>query len=96
MNSKMVVAGLIVVVAGLAGAYLSIKNTKGPRERAFMIKAIIIGWIFVLALVFGLRVLPRSYHVLIIPIYIAGAVAGIMYSNKKQAQIRAEESERKP
>ena len=34
-----IVGGIIGVAGGLLGTYFSIKNTNGPRERAFVIKA---------------------------------------------------------
>lgn len=34
----------IGVASGTVGTYFSIKNTNGPRERAFLIKLSAIGW----------------------------------------------------
>src|ERR1017187_7363966 len=91
-----IVGGIVGVAGGLLGTYLSIKNTKGPRERAFVIKASIACWIFVLAFVFGMCLIPGLYKLFLIPIYVVGLVAGILLGNKKQLQIRLEESKKNP
>ena len=91
-----IIGGIVGVAGGLLGTYFSIKNTKGPRERAFVIKASIASWIFVLAFVFGLCLIPGLYKLFLIPIYVVGLVAGILLGNKKQAQIRLEESKKQP
>jgi peptidoglycan/LPS O-acetylase OafA/YrhL len=82
------------LAGGLFGTYFSVKNTKSPRERAFMIKASIVCWAFVLAFVLGMCLIPGFYKILLVPIYVVGLVAGILLGNKKQAQIRSEESKR--
>ncbi|MGA2802548.1 MAG: hypothetical protein ABSE97_09320 [Verrucomicrobiota bacterium] len=87
------VAGSVVgVLGGLVGTYFSIKNTKGPRERAFMVKASIVGWVFVAAFVLGMCLLPGVYKICLVPIYVVVLVTGIRFGNKKQAEIRLEES----
>ena len=91
-----VVGGIVGVAGGLLGTYFSIKNTKGPLERAFVIKASIACWIFVLAFVFGMCLTPGLYKLFLIPIYVVGLVASILLWNKKQAQIRFEESKKNP
>ena len=45
---------LLGVLGGAIGTYFTIKNTNGPRERLFAIKASIICWVFV-ALVFAIQ-----------------------------------------
>jgi tetratricopeptide (TPR) repeat protein/predicted Ser/Thr protein kinase len=91
-----IVGGIIGVAGGLLGTYFSIKNTNGPQERAFAIKASIAVWIFVLAFVSGMCLIPGLYKILLIPIYVVGFVAGILLWNKKQAQICLEESKNTP
>ena len=91
-----VVGGIVGVAGGLLGTYFSIKNTNGPRERAFVIKASIACWIFVLTFVSGMCLIPGLYKLLLIPIYVVGLVAGILLLNKKQARIRLEESKKNP
>ena len=91
-----IVGGIVGVAGGLLGTYFSIKNTNGPRERAFVIKASIACWIFVLTFVSGMCLIPGLYKLLLIPIYVVGLVAGILLLNKKQARIRLEESKKNP
>jgi hypothetical protein len=87
-----IVGGVVGILGGMAGTYFSVKNTKSPRERAFMIKASIVCWVFVLSFVFGLCLIPGFYKTLLIPIYLVGLLAGISLGNKKQSQIRSEEA----
>ena len=89
-----ILGGLLGVLGGVIGTYFSIKNTNSPRERAFMIKASIVCWVFVLALLLGMCLIPGFYKILLVPIYVVALVAGILLGNKKQAQIRSEESKR--
>ena len=91
-----IVGGIIGVAGGLLGTYFSIKNTNGPRERAFVIKASIACWIFVLTFVSGMCLIPGLYKLLLIPVYVVGLMAGILLWNKQQAQIRLEESKTNP
>ena len=90
------VGGGIGILGGAVGTYVGIKSAKSPRERAFMIKASIICWVFVLAFVLGMCLIPGLYKLWLVPIYVVGLVAGILLGNKKQAQIRLEESKRAP
>ncbi len=91
-----IVGGIIGVAGGLLGTYFSIKNTNGPRERAFVIKVSIVVWIFALAFVFGMCLIPGLDKLFLIPIYAVGLVAGILLWNKQQARIRLEESKENP
>lgn len=97
MNSGLIgglVGGVVGVLGGIIGTYFSIKNTKGPRERAFVVKSSIVCWVFVLAFILGMALLPGAYKLWLVPFYVGGLVFGIRSWNKKQAQIRAEESNR--
>ncbi len=53
-----IVGAGIGVLGGLVGTYLTLKNTKGPRERAFAIKASIIGWVLIIAFVAAVLLVP--------------------------------------
>lgn len=84
--------GALGVAGGVIGTYFSIKNTNGPRERRFMVKGAVVMWIGVsifLALVF---LLPYPYRWFLWIPYGPALVLGIIFGNKRQAQIRAEES----
>lgn len=80
------------VLGGGFGTYMSIKNTKGPRERAFMIKAAIACWILVIAFVAGMLAISGLYKLGLVPIYVVLLFAGIITCNRTQARIRQEES----
>jgi hypothetical protein len=91
------IGGLVGSLAGLAGGlvgtYFSIKNTDGPRERAFMIRAAAAMWgtfLLILGLMF---VLPTPYRWFVwIPFSILLPLS-IVYGNKRQQEIRQEEAQ---
>jgi hypothetical protein len=39
-----IAGGVLGVMGGIVGTYFSIKNTNGPKERAFAIRAAILCW----------------------------------------------------
>ena len=85
-----VVGSLVGVAGGLIGTYFSIKNTNGPRERAFMIRSAIVCWIGVAAFLAAMFLVPQARLWLWIP-YCILLLLGIRYGNKKQMAIRREE-----
>jgi hypothetical protein len=88
------VGSAIGVLGGALGTYFSIKNTSGPKERSFVVRAAVVAWLAVLALVAGLLLIPRPYNwFLWIPYGVLLAV-GIRYWNRKQAEIRNQETRR--
>jgi uncharacterized membrane protein YfcA len=89
-----ILGGVVGILGGVVGTYFSIKMTKSPRERAFMIQASVVCWAFVLAFVIATCLIPGIYKILLVPIYVIGLVAGILLGNRKQAKIRSEESKR--
>ncbi len=85
------VGGAIGIAGGAAGTYFSIKNTNGPRERAFMIRVSVVTWFVISAFLAGLLLLPRPYNwFLWIPYGIALPLS-IIRLNRRQARIRSEE-----
>ncbi len=83
-----IVGSGIGVLGGLIGTYFTIKNTKGPRERAFAIKASIICWVLVIAFVAAMLLIPTWHkHLLWIP-YAILLFWGIRAWNKTQFRIR--------
>lgn len=82
------------IIGGIIGTYFSIKNTKSPRERAFVVKSSIVCWVFVLAFILGMALLPGVYKLWLVPFYVGSLLFGIRSWNRKQAQIRSEESNR--
>lgn len=87
-----VVGSAIGVTGGIIGTYYSIKNTKGPKERAFMQKASIVCWVAI-GLFLGLMVLlPTPYRFLLWIPYGILLPLGIIFSNRTQQRIRKEEA----
>ena len=74
------------------GCYCSIKNTNGPRERAFMVKSVIVGCLLMAVFLTGLLLLPDPYrHLMWVPFGLVMGF-GIPLANKKQQRIRQEEA----
>lgn len=93
MNTGLVggiVGSLLGVAGGLIGTYFSIRNTGGPRERAFMIRSAIICWIGVALSLAVTFLLPQAGLWLWIPYGILLPL-GIRYGNRQQMAIRREE-----
>ena len=87
-----IIGGALGVLGGAIGTFFSIKNTSGPRERAFMIRIAILTWVLVTAFVYGLFALPRPFNFLLwVPYGIALPMA-ILWCNRRQSRIRAEEA----
>lgn len=94
-------AGLIGAIAGTAvgfaggivGTYYSIRNTNGPRERAFMAKAGVVCWATVLLFLGLLLVLPHPFGQFLWIPYGILLPLGIVYANRAQQSIRNEESQ---
>ncbi|KPJ72805.1 hypothetical protein AMJ52_05050 [candidate division TA06 bacterium DG_78] len=90
-----IIGGVIGVIGGLVGSYFSIKNTNGPKERAFMIKFVIIGWIAIIVFLLLLFYLPKPYNFLLWIPYGFALFIAIRYGNRKQREIRKQEEESK-
>ena len=88
-----IAGGVLGLIGGLIGTYFSIKNTRGPRERAFVIKCSVVCCI-VISLFLGLMfTLPEPYrHFLWIP-YAVLLPLGIAAWNRKQSRIQTMESQ---
>ena len=83
--------GGLGLAGGIIGTYFSIKNTNGPRERRFMVKASVVAWIGVSIFLALLFLLPHPYRWFLWIPYGPALVLGIRFANKRHAQIRAEE-----
>ncbi len=87
-----IAGGVIGLIGGLIGTYATIHNTRGPRERAFTIRASIIGWIVGLVFLALLFLLPTPWRFLVwVPFGILLSL-GINRWNRTQQRIREEES----
>ena len=87
-----IIGGTVGLAGGAIGTYFSIRNTRGPRERAFMVKASVIAWVVVTAFLVGLLMLPKPYNWLMWVPYGIALPLGIRWCNQRQLKIRAEEA----
>src|SRR5215208_1286889 len=88
------VGAFMGLVGGALGTYVSIRNAAGPRERAFMIRVARVVWVGVTAFVVALVMVPFPYKWLLWLAYVPALVTGIVWGNRRQRQIRAEEGAR--
>ena len=87
-----VLGSLIGVAGGVAGTYFGIKHTKGPRERAFMVKVAAFFWVFVIALLVAMLAFPPSWKIGLWGVYGVVLPVSIVLFNRKQQQIREREA----
>jgi uncharacterized membrane protein YfcA len=88
-----IVGVVIGIIGGIIGTYFSIKNTNGPRERAFMVKASVVVWVAGILFLGLMFALPNPYrYFLWIPFAILLPL-GIFFGNRTQQRIRKEESQ---
>ncbi len=87
-----IIGGVIGFGGGLIGTYFSITNTKGPLERAFMVKASAIAWIAIIVFILLLLILPQPYSYLMWIPYGILLPLGITKCNKKVAELRQREN----
>lgn len=87
-----IIGGVIGIAGGVIGTYFSIKNTNGPKERAFMIKASAVFWIFVIIFITLLLALTSPYRWLLWLPYGIFLPISIQVMNKKLSQIKQQES----
>ncbi len=87
-----ITGSLLGIAGGIIGSYFSIKSTNGPRERAFIKYYIAVCLVFILAFLGLQYYLPHPYKSFLWLPYALVLGFGIRYGNKKQQQIRADES----
>ena len=86
-----IAGGLIGLLGGVVGTWASIRNTSGPRERAFVVRACAVLWaggIVFLGLMF---LLPMPWRFLLWIPYGVLLPLGIVVWNRAQRRIRREE-----
>lgn len=88
--------GLIGLAGGIAGTWCSIRNTRGPRERAFMVRASAVCWIAVMLFLGLMIALPAPIRYFLWIPYAILLPTGTVYWNRKQRLIRQQESEKQP
>jgi len=82
------IGGFIGIMGGVIGTYFSIKNTNGPLERAFMVKASVIIWVAVILFLLLLLFLPKPYNFLMWIPYGILLPLGIYKINKRVSELR--------
>ena len=88
-----IIGGIVGIAGGAVGTYFSIKNTNGPKERAFLINASASFWFFGIIFITLLFVLPSPYQWLLwIPYGIILPIS-IRVMNKRLSKIKQEESQ---
>jgi uncharacterized membrane protein YfcA len=87
-----ILGGLLGLAGGVFGTCVSIRNTQGPRERAFMLRAAVVVWIGLLAFAGLLFGLPDPYRWFAWIPYSILLPLGITYGNRKQQAIRDAEA----
>jgi hypothetical protein len=86
------IAGAVIGLAGgLVGAWAGIRNTKGPRERAFVLRAILLLWACMALFLAGLLLLPKPYNWFLWAPYGILLPLVIRSWNRRQARLRDEE-----
>jgi hypothetical protein len=83
---------LIGMAGGTIGTWASIHNTRSRQERRFMVRYAIVIWTGITLFVTALLVLPRPYNLLLWIPYAVLLPLGIRVGNRRQTQIRAEDS----
>ncbi|MDD4018762.1 MAG: hypothetical protein PHV28_12565 [Kiritimatiellae bacterium] len=90
-----VAAGCLIGLAGgVVGTWASIRNTKGPLERAFMVRASVVTWVAGLAFLALMFLLPMPWRYLLWIPYGILLPLGIITGNRRQQRIREEEREK--
>lgn len=82
----------IGIFGGIVGTYFSIKNTRGPMERSYVMKASALTWVTVAVFLCALLLLPSPYnHLMWVP-YGLLLGFGIRKFNETQKRIRDAET----
>ena len=90
-----IAGGVVGVFGGAVGTYFSIKNTGGPQERAFVFRMAAFMWVAITAFLAALWLTPQLYQPLLWLPYLLLLTLGIRFMNRRQQEIRREESGRR-
>ena len=81
----------IGLIGGIIGTYCGIRNTNGPKERAFMVKASVMVWVGIVLFLGLMFALPNPYRYFMWIPYSVLLPLGIICGNKMHQKIRQEE-----
>ena len=82
---------LIGLFGGVAGTWVSIRATKGPKERAFVIRASLVCWAAILVFLAALFLIPTPWNFLLWLVYVPALIVGIRRFNAGAASARVED-----
>jgi hypothetical protein len=86
-----IVGSVMGVMGGVIGTWASIRNTNGPRERAFVVRTAALLWLGVMAFLAGDFLVPFPWKALLWLAYGPLLMLSIRWWNREQMQIRTEE-----
>ena len=87
-----IAGSLLGLAGGIIGIYFTIKNTNGPRERRFTIRASAVVCVAAALFLVLMFTIPRPYNALLWIPYAILLPLGLKYWNKTQLEIRKKES----
>jgi len=90
-----ILGGVLGALGGVYGTWCSIRNTRGPRERAYMIRVSVIAWIALAIFLAGL-LLPDPHRLWMWVPYGILLPLGIHRVNRRLFEIRNDESSDRP
>ena len=62
----------VAILGGALATYHNVRNAKGPKERAFVIKICAISWIIIISLLLFVYGLPPPYRYVVLFLYFVG------------------------
>lgn len=84
------------ILGGVFGTWCAVRNCAGPRERAYIVRVAVVGWLLVLGFVAALLLLPHPERMWLWLPYGILLSLGIVTVNRRQQQLRQEEAGRAP
>ena len=87
-----IIVGIIGLMGGVIGSYFSIRKTHGPKEKAYITKIVIAGWIGIIVFLALLSLTPPPYSMYLFVALTVILTITIIKGNKIQAKIRKEEA----
>jgi hypothetical protein len=82
---------VVGVLGGIVSTCLSIKNTYGPKERAFAIRFSALCWLLLLTFVACMCLLPTYWRLLVLVVYSPWLFWLITWANKGYARAKVED-----
>ena len=82
----------IVVCGGVLGTILALKHTRGPLERAFVIRACVVCWMGGILSVAGLVFIPAPWKFGIAILYLVKIATSFLRWRRRRLELRAEDT----